>query len=165
MLGLDFGTTNSAVGVASRDGTTRLATFGSNPTSTTFRSVLHFSGLERKPQRRPVPTTGPDAIAAYLDEGAGGRFLQSLKSHLASRHLTEAWVFGWKLDVEELVAILLAALREAARAQLGDPGEVDVVGQQAELQAAGEGAQLRVDLGDLGQLVVEHVDPGGSLVA
>lgn len=143
MLGLDFGTTNSAVGVAARDGTTRLATFGSDPPGATFRSVLHFSGLERKPIRRPVPTTGPAAIAAYLDEGAGGRFLQSLKSHLASRHLTETWVFGWKFDVEELIAILLAALREAGRAQLGDPGERVLLGRPVHFAAGPEG---RVDV-------------------
>jgi hypothetical chaperone protein len=140
MLGLDFGTTNSAVGAPTRAGGTRLATFGpADRPSATFRSVLHFSALERKPSRRPVPTTGPDAIASYLDEGAGGRFLQSLKSHLASKHLSETSVFGWRFTVEELVAILLRDLRAAGRAQLGDPGERVLLGRPVHFAAGPEG--------------------------
>lgn len=101
MLGLDFGTTNSAVGVVHAGGASRLASFaGPDGSATTFRSVLHFSALDRVPSRRPEPTAGPRAIASYLDEGAGGRFLQSIKSHLASRHLDETYVFGWKFTLE-----------------------------------------------------------------
>jgi hypothetical chaperone protein len=140
MLGLDFGTTNSAVGMATAAGGSRLAVFGDPGLGTsTFRSVLHFSALERKPNARPAPTTGPWAIASYLDEGAGGRFLQSLKSHLASRHLDETYVFGWKFKLEELVAILLRDLRAAARAQLGDPGEAVLLGRPVHFAAGPEG--------------------------
>lgn len=147
MLGLDFGTTNSAVGAVSSDGASRLATFGRDGRRTaTFRSVLHFSALDRKPNQRPVPTAGPEAIASYLDEGAGGRFLQSLKSHLASRHLSETYVFGWKFTLEELVAILLRELRDAAREQLGDPGERVLLGRPVHFAAGPEG----------------HVDPEGD---
>jgi len=140
MLGLDFGTTNSAVGVAARDGVSRLATFdAAGQQSPTFRSVLHFSVPEGKPRQRPVPTAGPWAIASYRDEGAGGRFLQSLKSHLASRNLDETWVFGWKFTLEELVAIILTELRRVARAELGDPGERVLLGRPVHFAAGPEG--------------------------
>lgn len=140
MLGLDFGTTNSAVGSARRDGPSRLAGFGEpGRRSPTFRSVLHFSAPERKPSRRPVPTAGPYAIDSYRDEGAGGRFLQSLKSHLASRHLSETWVFGWKFTLEDLVALILTELRRTACAELGDPGERVLLGRPVHFAAGPEG--------------------------
>ena len=69
---------------------------------------------------RPVPFAGPRAIESYLDEGAGGRFLQSLKSSLASRLFEETYVYGWKFTLEDLIAVILTELREAARTQLGD---------------------------------------------
>ncbi|MBY0275693.1 Hsp70 family protein [Candidatus Binatia bacterium] len=140
MLGLDFGTTNSAVGVARRDGNSRLAEFGEpGRRSLTFRSVLHFSGLDRKPKRRPEPTAGPWAIDSYRDEGAGGRFLQSLKSHLASRTLSETYVFGWKFTLEDLVALILGELRRIARDELGDPGERVLLGRPVHFAAGPEG--------------------------
>src|SRR5262245_30592794 len=123
MLGLDFGTTNSAVGVAARNGSARLASFADGEASTSvFRSALHFSAEGHGPNRRPQASAGPRAIASYLDEGAGGRFLQSLKSYLASRLFEDTLIYGWRFTLEDLVAILLRELREAARAQLGDPG-------------------------------------------
>ncbi|MFN8602957.1 MAG: Hsp70 family protein [Candidatus Binatia bacterium] len=140
MLGLDFGTTNSAVGVARRDGTSRLAEFGEpDRRSMTFRSVLHFSALDGKARRRPVPTAGPYAIDSYRDEGAGGRFLQSLKSHLASRHLSETYVFGWKFTLEDLVALILTELRRVACAELGDPGDRVLLGRPVHFAAGPEG--------------------------
>jgi len=140
MLGLDFGTTNSAVGLARDDGTSRLASFGEpGRQSATFRSVLHFSALERKPSVRPQPTAGPWAIDSYRDEGAGGRFLQSLKSHLASRHLSETYVFGWKFTLEDLVALILTELRRVARDQLGDPGSHVLLGRPVHFAAGPEG--------------------------
>jgi hypothetical chaperone protein len=140
MLGLDFGTTNSAVGVARADGTSRLAEFGEpDRRSLTFRSVLHFSAIDRKPQRRPEPTAGPWAIDSYRDEGAGGRFLQSLKSHLASRTLSETYVFGWKFTLEDLVALMLGELRRIARDELGDPGERVLLGRPVHFAAGPEG--------------------------
>jgi len=74
-------------------------------------------------------TAGPDAIEAYLDEGAAGRFLQSLKSHLGSRLFRETYIYGWKYTLEDLVAILLRELRAAVRAQFGDVGTNVLIGR------------------------------------
>ena len=129
MIGLDYGTTNSAVGVAVAGGAARLARFGAGAASTeVFRSVLHFSGEDPSPRQRPVATTGPQAVDAYLDEG-GGRFLQSLKSYLASRLFEDTSIQGWRFTLEELIAIQLRALREAARGQLGDPADAVLLGR------------------------------------
>jgi hypothetical chaperone protein len=132
MLGLDFGTTNSAVGIAASGGASTLARF---PTvdgwTSTFRSAMHFPAPEGqgRPMRRPVPLAGPRAIESYLDEGAGGRFLQSLKSSLASRLFEETFIYGWKFTLEDLVAVILRELREAARAQLGTTADAVLIGR------------------------------------
>jgi hypothetical chaperone protein len=108
-FGVDFGTTNSAIACAGPAGESRLAEFrlDGRPTST-FRSVLYFDPEEAGVGRRPTARAGPAAIEAYRQAGAGsgGRFMQSLKSFLASRLLDGTHVFGWKFTLEELVAIL-----------------------------------------------------------
>ena len=60
VLGLDFGTTNSAIALAQADGTTRLAAFtlDRRPT-TTFRSVLYFNPDDTTFGRQPHAAAGP----------------------------------------------------------------------------------------------------------
>ena len=119
MLGLDFGTTNSAVGIVDSTGRGALARFrDGDGSTTTFRSALHFPAPPKAGRSAgPVPLAGPRAIASYLDEGGGGRFLQSLKSSLASRLFEETYVFGWKFTLEDLIAVILSgAARGGARA-------------------------------------------------
>ena len=142
-LGLDFGTTNSAVGAVLADGSCRLASFpDGDDTTVTFRSVLHFTAEAAERRQRPIPAKGPGAIESYLEEGCGGRFLQSLKSHLASRLFKEAWIFGWKFTLEELIAEILAALRQAAKEQLGASGDRVLLGRPVHFVA---GAERRID--------------------
>lgn len=143
MIGLDFGTTNSAVGVA-RDGEVRLAVFPDGGSGTSvFRSALHFRSEGASPARRPAAAAGPAAVAAYLDEG-GGRFLQSLKSMLGSRLFEDTLVHGWRFSLEELVAILLGELRAAAVAQLGDPARAVLLGRPVHFVV---GDDARIDPG------------------
>lgn len=130
MIGLDFGTTNSAAGGVDMTGQVALVSFASAAgMTTTFRSVLHFPAPSGRLTNRPVPLAGPRAIESYLDEGSGGRFLQSLKSSLASRLFEETFVYGWKFRLEELIAVILAELRGAARAQLGTPADAVLIGR------------------------------------
>lgn len=138
MIGLDFGTTNSAVGAVLRDGTCALASFpDGDGSTTTFRSVLHFP-VDSDRSHRLEPVAGPVAIQSYLDEGCEGRFLQSLKSHLASRLFTEAWIFGWKFTLEDLIAQILTPLRRAACEQLGDKGDRALLGRPVHFVAGRE---------------------------
>ncbi len=107
-IGVDFGTTNSAVAV--RDGdSVRLVPFGE---AETFRSILYFPA-----GRQPV-IAGPKAIAAYLAEHAegdsGGRLIQSMKSLLASRVFTATNISGRRYTAQDLVTVLLRALRKEA---------------------------------------------------
>ena len=64
VIGLDFGTTNSAIALATPDGKTVLATFGEEGQRTaTFRSVLYFDPENVEPTGRPrAPPSGyPDS--------------------------------------------------------------------------------------------------------
>ena len=142
MLGLDFGTTNSAIAQAQADGSTRLAAFlfDREPT-TTFRSVLYFNPEENTVGHRPRAVAGPRAIEVYRDAGAGagGRFIQALKSFLASRLFEGTSIFGWKFTLEDLVAIILSALREAAAEQFGALDGGVLVGRPVHFVLGGSG--------------------------
>ena len=131
-VGLDFGTTNSAVGWVGPDGTPVLARFplpGEGAATSTFRSVLYFDrGEEGEAALRAA--AGPEAIARYLaSEERGGRLIQSLKSFLASRLFASTSILGISFRLEELAAHILRPLREAASEALGAPVVRAVVGR------------------------------------
>ncbi len=157
MIGLDFGTTNSAAARCGPDGEVRFALHGTpgGELSATFRSVLHFP-TERPPLGiAPTAWAGPRALAAYLDEG-GGRLLQSLKSHLASRTLRETFVHGHRFELEDLLAVILRELRLAAMAQLGDPGSAVLLGRPVHFvrsEESASGAAAEADAFAEGRLI------------
>ena len=116
-IGLDFGTTNSAIASAS-DGQVQLTRFPLGPKTTeTFRSVLYFDPEEIGPDRRPLSIAGPEAIEAYLQADGHGRLLQSLKSYLASRLFKATHVYGHKFTLEALIGLIARDLRRFALAQ------------------------------------------------
>jgi len=129
-VGLDFGTTNSALAVALPDGSVRLATFMQNgaPTST-FRSILYCDPQRRARDGAPHILSGPEAIEAYLSADPRGRLILSPKSFLASRLFTKTNVYGSFLSLEEIIGILLRDLRSRTEAQLGDLGRRVLVGR------------------------------------
>jgi hypothetical chaperone protein len=129
-IGLDFGTTNSAVAVATSGGSAALAMFpdGTQRTST-FRSILYFNPETVQPGTRPAGIAGPEAIRSYLAAGGRGRLIQSMKSHLASRLFTETNLFGFSYTLEDLIAIILRDLRAGAEAQFGTLDTHLVVGR------------------------------------
>lgn len=126
-VGIDYGTTNTALAV-SRDGSRpELALFASREGLTpAFRSVLHV-GLDDEGRRRV--TAGPDAIAVHLSGECEGRLIQSLKSFLASRTFTDTNIYGRAYALEELVGHQLARVRSEAEARLGPLGDRAVVGR------------------------------------
>ena len=85
-VGLDFGTTNSALAVVHTDGTVQLPpSRTTDEVSTTFRSVLYFLHPEEDDYGEPHVAAGPQAIRGYLRADPKGRFMQSIKSFLRSR--------------------------------------------------------------------------------
>lgn len=136
-VGLDFGTTNSAIAVATADGVAQLATFSSDgQLSPTFRSILYFFHPKDDEARGRRVVAGPAALHAYRDAEPRGRFIQSMKSFLASRLFDQTALFSRTYRLEELIAIVVHNLRLAAEAQFGDLGSEIVVGRPVRFASA-----------------------------
>ena len=125
-IGLDFGTTNSAVAIAGLDGAITLARFSEDAT---FRSILYFAEANDPRNTRLSVVAGPDAIQSYLNAKTPGRLIQSTKSYLASRLFTQTQIFGETFGLEELIGILLRYLRKVTEAEFGDLGTTLVAGR------------------------------------
>lgn len=108
-VGIDFGTTNSAIAIAGEDGPAHIAPFATNNgTNSTLRSVLSFG------KGRRDALVGHEAIDAYLENDGDIRLLQSFKSYLTSRAFTSTSIFGVTYSLEDLIAKVVAALRRHA---------------------------------------------------
>lgn len=132
-LGLDFGTTNSALARLTDDDGVDLLRFTPPATRreptpaslSTYRSVLWFSPDEKGPDRRPLVSAGVQAIHDYLDAGGAGRFVQSVKSHLASKTFTSTMIDNAKFSLEDMIALIVAGVRREATRQWGTlPGQI-----------------------------------------
>jgi hypothetical chaperone protein len=146
-VGLDFGTTNSALAVVQADGAVQLATFQDNgQVATSFRSVLYFVHPEEDEYRDRRVIAGPQAIRRYLSAEPKGRFMQSIKSFLASHLFERTHVFTRLYTLEDLIAIIVRALRSAAQEQFGDIGTAVVVGRPVHFAGATDGADTALAL-------------------
>ncbi|MBW2279864.1 MAG: Hsp70 family protein [Deltaproteobacteria bacterium] len=133
-IGLDFGTTNSAIAVVDGGGAPRLGTFDwSGGETPTFRSILYF---EKDEDERIASVAGPAAIDRYLAADDPGRLVQSLKSFLPSRDFVTTSVFGDAWRLEALIGRLLMRLREGAEARLGPLDGPIVVGRPVRFAGA-----------------------------
>jgi hypothetical chaperone protein len=139
-IGLDFGTTNSAMALATPDGAT-LATFWDGQQQiTTFRSVLYFDPDDLGPTGKPRATAGPEAIQSYVQAGTRGRLIQSLKSFLASPLFSQTTIFGTRYTLEGLIATIVRQLKNAAETQFGQFSPHVVVGRPAHFSGADDDA-------------------------
>ncbi len=161
IVGLDFGTTNSAVAFPAPGGEVTLAPLDGGGT---YRSVLYFDPEERGRDRRPLAYGGREAIDRFHD-GEGGRLLQSLKSHLASRVFSATSIFGARYTLEQLVSELVRLLLEKAdgrggvRAVVGRPVHFVADESDAESDAHAEN-RLRAALSSAGlEEVVFELEP------
>ena len=88
-VGLDFGTTNSAIAIIGSTGAPRLARFRNATADAsdaeTFRSILFFEATEETGGTESALSVGNEAIRRYLAAAGNGRLIQSLKSFLAVR--------------------------------------------------------------------------------
>ncbi|MBK0394308.1 Hsp70 family protein [Ramlibacter algicola] len=111
-LGIDFGTSNSAVAVLDDGGAARaLALEGG---ATTLPTAIFFNAEDRSVH------FGRDAVALYL-QGVDGRLMRSLKSLLGSSLMQESTAIGWgSASYQDILSRFLAELAERARAQVGE---------------------------------------------
>lgn len=142
--GLDFGTSNSALGVAI-DGTTRLLPFPSGADRAYTMPSLLFLGragqvfvgqeaaqayIAHNVGRSIVPTRvvrprlietvfGDEYVQFDVDASLPGRFFQVLKRSLPDTAFDGTDVFGTFYTIEELVALILRAMKDQAEACFG----------------------------------------------
>ncbi len=111
-VGIDFGTTNSVVALALADGTVESLAWptAEGPTAT-FRTALTVWREGRVVRH----VAGPEAIARAAAPVGEQRFIQSLKTHLASALFAETRLYGRRFTVEDLVATFLGHLLEGVR--------------------------------------------------
>jgi hypothetical chaperone protein len=130
-VGIDFGTTNSSVALATGNSQVQLASFPSGGAETlSFRSVLYLEQLKSASgAKRMHSLTGPAAIERYLEAEEKGRLIQSLKSHLPSRALTGTEAFGRRYKFEDLISRMLTDLRKHAERQFDRPIRYAMVGR------------------------------------
>jgi hypothetical chaperone protein len=142
-VGMDFGTTNSAVAIAGHDQAAEIVRFSTaNGPAPTLRSVLAFDKTHRDADQRIVPLVGHNAIDAYLHGDGECRFLQSFKSYLTSRSFTSTAILGTTYSLEELVALIVGHLRQVAEAG-GTKVERVVAGRPVRFVA--EGGEIEDD--------------------
>jgi hypothetical chaperone protein len=132
-VGLDFGTTNSAIAIVADDGAPRLARFAADsanaPPTETFRSILFFEATEETGGTEAALSVGNAAIRRYLAASGNGRLVQSLKSFLADRTFHTTDIMGEDYSLGDLIAPILIELRRAAEEQFGPLPPRVVVGR------------------------------------
>ncbi len=143
-LGIDFGTSNSAIAWADKLGDARHLPLEGNATSMPTAVFYNSEDLSTH--------FGRDAVAQYLG-GTPGRLMRSLKSLLGSTLLQETTVINHRqISFQDIIATFLATLRERTTQSLGaspkrvvmgrpvhfvdDDPERDALAQRSLLQAA-----------------------------
>ena len=110
-LGIDFGTSNSAIAWAEPQGAARLIPLEGEATAMPTAVFYNSEDLSTH--------FGRDAVTQYL-EGAEGRLMRSLKSLLGSPLLLETTVVNHRqVSFQDIIATFLATLRERAAQALG----------------------------------------------
>jgi hypothetical chaperone protein len=107
-VGIDFGTTNSAIAIARADGVELVPLAG----APYWRTVLYF-------EPNGALSAGAPAIARYQETEGEGRLIQSIKSHLASAAFSRTAIFGRRWQIDDMIAAYLRQVRAAAPVDLG----------------------------------------------
>jgi hypothetical chaperone protein len=128
-VGLDFGTTNSAVARV-QDGRAALAVFETLQGATsTFPSILHFERRRGESSTHTTSSAGPQGIERYLQAEEKGRLIQSLKAYLADRRFDGTAVFNRRYSLEDMIALILRHLLAGAAQSFGPMPSRVVVGR------------------------------------
>jgi len=146
VLGVDFGTTNSAMALG-RDSGVETVLFGDGGSrsvgvSTGENSAVHdtwpsllFLEPPNSPLGPPLSHSGRAAIRRYFD-AEHGRLIQSLKSYLSVRSFTQTAAYGHTFELQDLIALILTDLKDASRRWLGADPDAIVVGRPVHFAAS-----------------------------
>jgi hypothetical chaperone protein len=128
-VGVDFGTTNSAVAVATSDGPVLAGYATSHGDSDIFPSILDFERTRERVGTRVRVQAGHAAIEHYLASETRGRLIQSLKACLADRRFDGTTIYSRPYSLEDLVALIVRHLLAHASRSLGPIPRRAVIGR------------------------------------
>jgi len=134
---IDFGTSNSLLAAASRSQShPPIPLDPSADDPSLLRSILYFP--EARGPEGAMPQLGKAAIEAYVANGSRGRLVRSLKRFLPMRGFTRTTINSRTYSLEELIAIVLRALRERADRHFGARVTRALLGRPARFAATAE---------------------------
>jgi hypothetical chaperone protein len=136
-IGIDFGTTNSSIALATSSGDVRFARFSDiGALTASYRSLLYLEQQKEDGVNRLKSWSGPAGIEHYLSADGNGRLMQSLKSFLSSRTLQNTEVFGRRHSLISLISRMLQDLRREAEEQFGMEINDAVIGRPVQFVGA-----------------------------
>lgn len=134
-VGVDFGTTNTAIALIDSHGKVVCATFPSDDGIVSYcRSVMYCS-RESEDEKLELEA-GNDAITLYLARGSSGRLIQSIKSFLGSHQFSSTNIYGRVFSLEEIISYIMSSIKEKAEKQLGQLGTRAVIGRPVRFAGA-----------------------------
>ncbi len=114
-LGLDFGTTNTVLALATGGSETRSMTFNSSAgTTDTMRTALSFMKDPVVGAQALKVEAGQAAIRQFIDNPGDCRFLQSIKTFAASALFQGTLIFARRHAFDDLMEIFLRRLKAYA---------------------------------------------------
>ena len=125
IFGIDFGTSNSALAASVDNQVTLLDIDPGNPLSNSLKSILYF--IKEEGQR--LSFVGYEGVKQYIDNGAEGRYMQSIKSFLSDISFQKTNVYGKNYTIEELIAYLLKTMKERGEKIIGRDVDQVVLGR------------------------------------
>lgn len=122
-FGLDFGTTNSVLAVSQNGSVEIMEIDPMSHSKETLKSVLFF-------EEEDGTSVGKEAIDQYISYGGTyGRLMQSIKAFLPNRSFTETYVFGKRYEIEDLIAIILKAIKHRGETCVGHVVDTVLIGR------------------------------------
>ena len=110
-IGIDFGTSNTVVALASPDGRTETIRFAHDGSSlTVYITALCFWDERHGASRLTQVEGGPYAVERFLEGLHACRFIQSFKTFAASTSFQETRVFRERYRFEDLLSAFLRTL-------------------------------------------------------
>ncbi len=136
-VGIDFGTSNTAVALADAGGEVRFLEFSLLGASTqSFRSLLYFDP-DGQDVRAPIKFhAGTGAIEAYLEALGEGRLVQSFKTHLTTESLGRTQIGHHAISLDDMLMLFFSRLREHITQAWGESPERVTLGRPVRFAGA-----------------------------
>lgn len=136
-IGIDFGTTNTVVAIAGRDGEASALQFTHDGiVHRTYNTALCFWEETQGASARLAVAGGPWAIEQFLHGHAAHRFIQSFKTFAASSLFVQTRIFRQRFRFEDLLATFLRRLLGNAGAGFSFSAKSVVIGRPVRFAGA-----------------------------